>query len=255
DTTGQRLQQFLGSKVEQVSSLPQQEAPVGVESAIKKEDAGRRIALIAGVCSALLLLASLLYFWVRSLQLENRQLELAVNQRDSIISQWKKEGEKLQQQLSEARLYLAETAGEVARLDLQAQTFGMAVDRLNSDVERFQDSYVQIRREREQLMERVVALEQERAFLSEKLSSVDQLQLAIREAVEVRKQAEETKRLLRMNAKRLEEGKRLAEEQQWLLDGNRGFVVRDGSPTLGIPSESADNSKLLIRVHDPEASP
>jgi archaellum component FlaC len=172
-------------------------------------------------------------------QQENAQLIASVQRRDAIINDLGKEGQRLKLELGEARRYLAETAGEVARLDLQAQYFGKQVDRLTQDVDTFQRSYAQSQEARGQLMQRVLDLEQEKASLARRLASVDELKLAIREAIESRKQSQQAERLSLLKSRK-------EAQERWLEQGNRGYLVKDGRPTVG-------RSTVWIRVHEPES--
>lgn len=197
-----------------------------------------RIA-VAAVFTAVGLTAWLLFRWVNNLQDEKFGLETAVEQRDAIIGYLGQEGQRLKIELGQARQNLADTAGEVARLDLQAQTFGKEVDRLSQDVQRFESAYLQAREERSELMQKVLVLEQEKADLAKRLNSVDDLKLAIREAIESRKQTQQAQRLQLLKARR-------ESQERWLSQGNRGYLVRDGRPTV-------NKGTVWIRVHEPEA--
>jgi hypothetical protein len=228
DATRNRLHQFLDT----AKPAPSRPAPTGAGSSI------RRIALIVAAVATSLLGWSL-YRWARAVETENAELVSTVQRRDAIINYLGQEGQRLKFELGEARRYLAETAGEVARLDVQAQLFGRQVQRLNQDVDRFQRSYLQASEERTQLMQKVLDLEQEKASLAKRLASVDELKLAIRDAIESRKQTQQAERLAMLKA-------RGDAQERWLSQGNRGYLIRDGRPTVG-------HSTVWIRVHEPEA--
>jgi archaellum component FlaC len=196
-----------------------------------------RIGIAAGF-AAVALSAWMLFRWGSDLQEENFALESTVQQRDAIIGNLGQEGRRLKIELGEARKNLAATAGEVARLDLQAQTFGKEVDRLSQDVQKFQSAYLQAHEERGELMQKVLLLEQEKANLAKRLNSVDDLKLAIRDAIESRKQSQQAQRLRMLKAQR-------ESQERWLSQGNRGFLIRDGRPTV-------NKGTVWIRVHEPE---
>lgn len=234
DTTRQRLQQFLDHSAR--ASIPPLERRSFASLAW---DILSKLLIVMGVIGALFA-AFFLYLWIRSLQLENHQLERVVEQRDTVIEQLEQEETRLTFELETSRTHLADTTAEVARLDQQAQSIGQEAERLSQDVGRFQQSYLQVREEREQLMQRVLDLEQERAELAKRLSSIETLRLAIREAIEMRKEAQQEQRLLVLKARR-------AADDQRLAVGNKGYLVRDGRSTVG-------GSTVFIRVHEPEAS-
>lgn len=229
DATRNRLHQFL----ETAKPAPSRKAAAAPSASL------RRVWLVAAAV-AIGLIGWLLYRWASTLATENTELVNALQRRDAIIHSLGEEGQRLQLDLGTARRYLAETAGEVARLDVQAQLFGREVERLNYDVERFQRSSLQAREERAQLMQKVLNLEQEKASLAKRLASVDELKLAIRDAVESRKQAQQAERLAMLKSRR-------DEQERWLAQGNRGYLIRDGRPTVG-------RSTVWIRVRELEST-
>ncbi|HLD78751.1 MAG TPA: hypothetical protein VJB16_07015, partial [archaeon] len=66
-------------------------------------------------------------------------------------------------------------------------------------------------------------MEQEKTSLAKRLASVDELKLAIRDAIESRKQAQQAERLAMLKARR-------DEQERWLAQGNRGYLILDGRP-------------------------
>lgn len=221
-----RLQRFLDG------------AEASAPAAVATKRRRRPAALTA---AALLLLGvALAGWWAWSVHRENRQLHTAVALRDQVIDELGTQGTHLVAELGEAKTHLLETAAEVARLDQQAQVFGIEMEQMNGELGRFQASYEAIREEREQLIKQVMDLEQERTTMLKQFSSVDELRLAIREAVEARKQARQASRLSRLAARR-------APVDQQLADGNRGYLIRDGQPTVSAGTR-------WIRVHEPESS-
>jgi chromosome segregation ATPase len=160
------------------------------------------------------------------MQAKNRELEAAVALRNSVITQLERRENALKTELGTAKLHLADSAAEMTRLDLQTQALMSQVAQLNDDIEHVQRSYVHVRGERDELMEKVLGLEQERQTLVKKLSSIAELRVAIREAVEARQREKDA---------------------ALLAEGNRGYVTRDGEPTLG-------KSTVFIKVGDPQAT-
>ena len=229
DTTKHRLQRFIA------------EAPAPKPKAAKpKIGRNTRTILLAvgGVFLAFLTAAGVL--WVRSIQWENRQLQAIVEQRNRVINQLSQEETQLKQELVTAQEHLAATAGEVARLDQIAQGFGQQVAQLSGEVSQVKQSYEQARQEREELLQRVLDLETERMLLMRRLSSIDELRLAIREAIQTRKTDRQVHWLSLIRSQRMADAQELA-------NGNRGYLVKDGRPTMS-------GSTVLIRVHEPEAS-
>ena len=98
-------------------------------------------------------------------------------------------------------------------------------------------SYLQVQEERDRFIQQALELEQERASLASRLSSIPELRRAIEEAIEVRKQARQAERLTRL------EGRRTADHE--LTQGNRGYLIREGRPTIGL-------STVWVHVHELE---
>jgi len=227
DATRNRLHQFL----ETAKPAPSRRTTSGAGASI------RRAALVASAV-AIGLFGWGLYHWTSQVETENTELVSSVKRRDAIIHFLGQEGQRLKFELGDARQHLAEAAGAVAQLDVQAQFFGKEVERLSQDVARFQHSYLEFHEERAQLMQRVLTLEQEKASLAKRLNSVDELTLAIREAIGRHKQVQQADRLAVLKAKH-------DVQERWLSQGNRGYLVRDGRPTIG-------RSTVWIRVREPE---
>ena len=229
DTTKNRLQRFI-------AGAPRP-APKAVAPKLGRNT--RTILLTVGAVFLLFLTAAAA-LWVRSLQWENRQLQAIVEQRNMVINQLAQEETQVKLELATAQQHLMDTANEVARLDQVAQGFGQQVAQLSGEVGRVQASYDQVRQEREELLQRVMDLETERMLLTRRLSSIDELRLAIHEAIETRKSERQAHWLSLIRAQRMADAQELA-------DGNRGYMVRDGRPTMS-------NTTVFIRVHDPEES-
>ena len=229
DTTKNRLQRLI-------AGAPRPK-PKGEAQRLGRNT--RAVLLTVGAVFLLFLTAAAV-FWVRSLQWENRQLQAIVEQRNMVINQLAQEETQLKLELATAQQHLMDTANEVARLDQVAQGFGQQVAQLSGEVGRVQASYDQVRQEREELLQRVMDLETERMLLMRRLSSIDDLRLAIREAIETRKSERQAHWLSLIRAQRIADAQELA-------NGNQGYMVRDGRPTLS-------NTTVFIRVHDPEES-
>ena len=229
DTTKHRLQRFIA------------EAPAPKPKAAKPKIGRNTRTILLTVGGVFLTLGTAaVVLWMRSLQWENRQLQAIVEQRNTVINQLSQEEAELKLDLTTAQQHLADTATEVARLDQVAQGFGQQVAQMSGEVNRVQRSYEQVRQEREELLQRVLDLETERMLLLRRLSSIDELRLAIREAIDSRKSERQARWISLVRAQRMA-------DVQELADGNRGYLVKDGRPTLG-------NSTVFIRVHEPEAS-
>lgn len=230
ETTRERLHRFLSSRYASPQPVARPGAPRPVVGS------SWRGTLVIAMVAALGAVG--LWRHARTLREENRQLMANVEQRDLVITRLKQNERLLQGELTVAQAHLAATSEEVDRLDQQAQQLEGQVQRLNHDVDRFQQAYAQTREEREALLAHVTDLEQERAILARRLSSLAELRLAIHDAIETRKQAQGRERQLRTQAQR-------EAQAQWLAEGNRGYLIREGQPTIG-------RSTMWIKVHELE---
>ena len=231
DTTRNRLQRFVAGAT-----------PLEPPASTRPQVSINRTTILWTVAVAALLITGIVVaVWLRSLHWENQQLQAIINQRNAVITQLAQEESRLRLELGEAKTHLADTTSEVARLDQQAQGLGEQIQALTVEVNRVQASYTQVHAERAQLIQQVMDLEQERTTLRRRLSSVEELKTAIQEAIDIRKVAKQVERLAILHAKRQAEAVAIA-------NGNRGYLIRDGRPTIG-------HTTVWIRVHDPQAAP
>ena len=203
----------------------------------------RRFAIVPIVLgwAAVGALVGMIFFWVVSLQQENRRLASTLLEHNAAIEHLHHLKTQLTQELGTATTRLAESSAEISRIDRRGQALSDQVEQLSTDLEQTRTSYVQVRQDREQLMERVLALEQERTSLARRLASMEELRTAIRESIESRRRTlQQAQRISVVQAQRIADQRRLAE-------GNQGFLVREGQTTLG-------HSTVWIRVHEPEES-
>ena len=241
DATRSRLHAFIYAATQQSSAVAVARPAIPWVG----RSAMRRVLLtlaLLGVAIA----GGLSYLWILSLQGENRTLSTALSQRDGMIGTLQQQRHQLTAELGSAKASLASTTMEVARLDQQAQRLSTDMGRLSDEVQQAHDSYSQVSDERDRLMQRVLDLEQERTSLTAPLASVDALRVAIREAIEARRQAETARRQSLVQERR-------AAELQLVADGNQGYLVRDGKPTMG--QNVGAGGGLVIRVLEPQAQP
>ena len=176
---------------------------------------------------------------LRSLGIENRALAHTVQQRDQVIAQLEQRGRVLEDTLTLANAHLTQTMGAVAALDQQTRYLERRMAQLTQDVSSAQASSAQVRSERDTLMQRVLDLEQERVILKGRFSSIPDLRRAMQEALALRQRQQRiARRLHHLAARRAERGLPI-------LEGNRGYLMRNGRPAAG-------GSTVWIRVHDPE---
>ncbi len=239
DVTRHRLHRFLYTSAQALGKVrPPASLARGRWSAAKR--------IVVGLVVISLLLSALVGFnWLRAFQEEHRRLGIIAEGRRQRIAHLEQQEDRLTTELATTQQSLQEAMTEMARLDQQARGLGADVGQLRSEIdgvqrsyETVQRSYATIREERQQLMQRVLDLEQDRAQLAKRLSSVTDLRLAITEAIQRRKDEPQAQRLFELRTQRLA-------DEEALAQGNRGFVIRDGQPTI-------TGSTVWIKVRDPE---
>ena len=176
--------------------------------------------------------------WAISRERQNHQLQVAIQQRNAIINQLEQDEGQLQQELLATKTRLTQTAMQISQLSQQAQQFAADVQRMGVQIEGIQESSAQIREERSQLLQRVLLLEQERQRLMQNLSTIPGLRKAIHEAIDSR-------RRVRYIQRRVTPQSYLDYPASKVAVGNRGYLVRDGRPTVG-------SATMWIQVHEPE---
>ncbi|MBI3321701.1 MAG: PilZ domain-containing protein [Candidatus Omnitrophica bacterium] len=263
EATRHRLHEFLAHRIQRTPapSAAFQSATVGVWNV------GPSAWRSAGLAGLLLILAW--GVWIDSAHRRQRQLEIMLEQRNTLILRLKQREAQAARELMASRTYVSATSGEVARLSQEAALFQAETERLDREIERFQQSYERVHGEREELMQRLLDVKQERALLARSSISLPELHQAIREAVEVREGAlrdalaqTSSNPLIAgflsvpspgSNPAHQQERERVSAEpdrppsndRNPSGQGNGGYVIRDGQPT-------PKSSTVWVRVHDLE---
>jgi uncharacterized protein (TIGR02266 family) len=246
ETSRHRLGTFLG-RTEQAASGQ------AVAASPRSWTMARTLVFRTGVVFAILAGIAVAQ-WAFTIQRDNQQFGVALQQRNAIIHALEEREVSLQQEMAATQAQLAATFDEVTRLAYEttglqeeAKDFHHDVQRLNQEVERFQASYVRAQEERERLVQRVLDLEQERTqlarereALARKLASIPELRKAIREAIIVRRHAQHLVR----------QASRQSPDTLASVEGNRGYLIWDGQSTWG---DVPVGSTMTIHVHEPEA--
>ena len=179
--------------------------------------------------------------WILSLQRRQEQLRETIAERAAIITQLEAQRQQLQQELDQARVAASSAGAEVEQLQAQRTQFETQVTALTQNLGELQQAYRQLREERDTLKQWVQALENQQQALEQRLTSVPELRKALRQASRVR--AKERLERWRQWLTRLHR-----EPSETPMEGNGGYLIRDGQPTT-------TSSRLSIRVLDPTAEP
>ena len=170
------------------------------------------------------------------LAVDKRALKSAYTQARAQIAQLQEERTSLSQELTTAEQTLDTQTGELAALEQE-------LSRIQSRLALADRELAQLQQENRTLNDQLASATADKRALEARLSSLTELKGAIREVkARLRRQRWEAW-VAYVSARR-------AEEQRRLAKGNRGYVIRNGVPTLGSPT------KLQVRVLEPqEASP
>lgn len=166
------------------------------------------------------------------LAFDKRQLTSAYTQARTEVAQ-------LSQEVVQTRQTIDTQTGELAAFEHELVRIQSLLKVADQEIFRLQQEQAALKDENQTLNERLAAAAAKQQALQARLASLKELRIAIRE-VKARLRRERWESwLARVQAQR-------AEDQQRLAKGNRGFVVRNGVPTIGSPT------RLQVRVLEPQ---
>lgn len=160
----------------------------------------------------------------------------------SVYTQARAEIAQLSQELGQTRQTIDTQADDLGALEQELTRIQTRLNLADQDIARLQQEQVAMKEENQTLNEQLTAASAEQQALRVRLSSLTELKVAIREVKARVRQERWEAWLAYVRAQR-------ADDQQRLAKGNRGFVVRNGVPTIGTPT------RLQVRVLEPQASP
>ena len=197
---------------------------------------GNRIVLII---VAVIVVASL---W-RTLSLEGqkRHLSASYNQVQQSLTELQMEQAQLSAELDSAKQTIEGQATDLSGLQGELTRVKDALDQNLSELTALQQQHEELRSHDSSLATQLSSVMTEKAQLEAKLSSLKELRLAIREV----------KREIwsdRWAAWRARADAQREEDQRELAAGNRGFLVREGLPTLG------SSRRLHVNVLEPQSA-
>lgn len=146
--------------------------------------------------------------------------------------------------LSEAQETLHAQTKHLTSLEQELADLQTTLAKREQQLAQLQGEHAQLLASNSSLTGRVELLEQEKAGLETKLSSLKELRAAIRLVKQKIRQERWESWLAHVHQQR-------QEDVQQLASGNRGYVVRQGVPTLG--ARATVGTKLQVRVLEPEA--
>ena len=186
---------------------------------------------------AVLLLLSL---WrTISVERDKRQIASSYEAAKQTLSQLEDERSHLNTELTNAKGTITEQTGELTSLQTELKGVQDRLDQTVTELASLQREHEQLRQQNTSLVSQLNSVVTEKQQLEAKLSSIKELKLVIRDIQ--RKVGEQ-----RWAAWRAKVQAARAADQERLAAGNRGYVMRDGAPTIGV------NTKLHVRVLEPE---
>ena len=191
---------------------------------------------------ALVVIASL---W-RAGSVENQKNRLAkeYEQAKAILGQLEAEHGSLSEELSVASRTMAGQALDISELREELALVQDQLDETVVELSALQRDHERVRQENASLVNQMESLQSEKVALEGRLSSLKELRVAIREV----KQKMRDERWAAWRARAVAQREL---DQQLLAKGNRGFVIREGTTTVG----SGTPARLQVHVREPEAVP
>jgi chromosome segregation ATPase len=171
---------------------------------------------------------------------EKQRILAAYAQAQALASQLDSERAQLTVQLADRQAQLEMESAERAKLNDELQRVQGELANTAGELDSLQGQYAQLEGAHIGLTSQFNEVTAEKEELEAKFASLHQLKLAIRS---VKRQM----RLDRWEARRLRIIALQEADQDTTVAGNRGYVVRNGAPTLGV------SSSLRVHVLQPEA--
>ena len=191
------------------------------------------------VVVAVIVLASL---WrTLSLETQKRRINAAYQQAQQAITDLQQERAQLSAELGSAQQTIEGQAGDLTGLQSELQRVKEQLDRNIAELSSLQQQHEQLRQHDVSLSTQLSSIVAEKAQLEAKLSSIQELKLAIREVK--RQMWSEQWAAWRAHVQALKE-----EDERQLASGNRGYLVREGLPTLG------SSRRLHVNVLEPQST-
>ena len=177
-------------------------------------------------------------------QREKNRISSAYDEAKQMVDQLETERTQLSQELSGAKQAIAGQTTEVKGLQEDLQRVQDRLDRTVVELSSLQREHEQVRQQNSSLTTQLSSIATEKQQLEAKLSDIKQLRLAIHGVRQ--KIWRERFAAWRAHIQTLKE-----EDQRALAAGNRGYVVRDGRPTLA----TGQKQTLQVHVLEPQSVP
>lgn len=197
----------------------------------------RRSRIVLAIL-ALLLAASL---WrTVSVEREKRRIAAAYEQAQRMAQQLGEERAHLNEELVQAKQTIEGQTGDLTHYQGELQELQGRLEQTMTELAALQREHEDLRRSNASLSTQLGSVMSEKQQLEQKLSSLKELRLAIRDVK--RQMWNERWASWRAHIEAVK-----AADAQRLTSGNRGYLVRDGMPTIG------SRTKMQVHVLEPQA--
>ena len=164
---------------------------------------------------------------------EKRRLATAYEQAQQTLGQLQAERTHLSEELTGAHQTIEQQSSTMANIQQELKQLGDRLAQTTNELTALQQAHQQLQRSQASLLA-------EKQQLEAKLSSIQELKLAIRDVK--RKLRDERLAAWQAHVEAMK-----AADQRRLALGNRGYLVRDGVPTVGA------RASLHVRVLEPQS--
>ena len=171
---------------------------------------------------------------------DKRRLGDSYARAQAMLADLEQERATLSRELDQARHVVESQAADLSVLHNELTGLQARLQDAEQEILRLQTEHLQLEASNTSLRDRLELTTEEKAALEARLSSIQELKSAIRSVKRKLRQERWESWLAHVQYRR-------EEDQRELARGNRGFVVRDGAPTIG------SSSKLQVRVLEPQA--
>ena len=171
---------------------------------------------------------------------DKRQLGDAYARAQAMLAELEQERATLSHELDQARQVVESQAADLGVLHNELTGLQARLRDAEQEITRLQTEHLQLEASNTSLRDHLELTTAEKQALEVRLSSIKELKLAIRSVKQKLRRERWESWLAYVHVRR-------EEDQRELARGNRGFVVRDGAPTIG------SSSKLQVRVLEPQA--
>ena len=169
-----------------------------------------------------------------------QQATSAFDESQALVRQLQEERTQLDGELTDVRQVVNTQSGEIKGLRQEVADMRRRMEGTATELAALKQEHKTMREREAQLEKELSATVAEKQELEAKLSSLKELRLAIKDVK--RKMKSERQAAWRSRVQALRQA-----DQELLASGNRGFIVRDGLPTLG------SNVRLHVHVLEPES--